>query len=168
MLATAGVVEDCAAEAVLLVVERTHLAPEDVGMASFLQAWRHGFSVRESAKARTTLLARQVGALVAATPRGERWPAREPRLAAFEAADAAANSDLAFPPGSGVRAAEEQLRRGLAAVRLLRLVAACHDGRELVLADPLGAGDLVVRSDDDSVTFASAVADLVRRARRPR
>ncbi|HEX5053136.1 MAG TPA: hypothetical protein VFZ65_15280 [Planctomycetota bacterium] len=157
----------CALHLVRMLRDNEQVTAWDLGMASPLQAWRHGFSVRRSGMARVADLVDLVQRFESATPAFETWPARKPRLEAAVAEDRANNADLHDALLTNSVELEEQARHGLAGLRLLRLAVAFHRRESLPqLADPFGAGGLAVHEHADEASFSSAGARLERTARR--
>lgn len=143
------------------------VSARDLGLGNRWQAWRHGFSVRDSGRARTRSLVAALQRFVRDAVGADSWPARRALLAELAKADRAANADLWRPFLAGVEANEESRRLGVAQLRLLRLAVAWHVSQPLPrLDDPLGVGPLQVLEVADGVLLRSAEADLQRHCRR--
>ena len=156
-----------AAHMVRRLLDPKELSAMDLGMASPLVAWRHGFSVRESGRARAAALVELAQGFERSSPANEPWPQCKLRLQAAEAQERSDNSDLHFAWLGGLVAIEEMRREAAAQLRLLRLAVAFQRRQALPrLADPLGSGELVARVHGDEATFASAGPGLERVARR--
>ena len=156
-----------AAHMVRRLLDPKELSPMDLGMASSLVAWRHGFSVRESGKARAAALVELAQRFERSSPANEPWPQCKLRLQAAEAQERADNSDLHFAWLGGMVGIEETRREAAAQLRLLRLAVAFQRRQPLPrLADPLGLGELVARVHGDQAVFAGAGPGLERVARR--
>ncbi len=140
------------------------IEPYEIGMSTSLLAFRHGFSVRRAGIARACSVVAAVRAWQAATPIGERWPARRQRLEQLEAWDAARSAELMQPWLDGLASREEDVRCAFAKLRLLRLATAAALGHELpVLDDPLGHGALRCEEDAGGMWLRSGVGTLVSR-----
>jgi hypothetical protein len=126
--------------------------PLDLGMASALVAWEHGFSVRLSGMARAAELVAQVRCFEAESPAAEPWSARRTRLVALENGDRQRNPDLHWPWLGSIVDGEEGCRRAQVKLRLLRLAAAVRRGGDVPrLDDPLLGGTFVIERSADAV-----------------
>ncbi len=154
--ADGGLLQLCAAGLVHHLRDAPSVSAHELGMASPLLAWRHGFSVRESGKARAAALVALAQRVAAEGGPDEGWPQRRVRLAAAVAEERARNWDLHWSLAHGVLEGEEQLREAAARLRLLRLAVAFQLGSALpALRDPFGEGDLRAEVHGDRATFAS-------------
>ncbi len=145
-----------AVHVVSMLREKPVVDAQDLGMATPLCAWRHGFSVRRSGMARAEQLTALVQRFERESTPSETWPSRRLRLLAVVAEDRANNSDLFSPFLERAVELEEQRREASAHLRLLRLAVAFHRRAPLPdLQDPLGEGALTVTTAGDSATFAS-------------
>jgi len=151
------------ASMVLLVEEADDLQPHDIGLRSIYETWENLFSVKDAAIERVALLDEQVKAFCSATPPNEIWPAREARLKDLVLADEQANPDLAFNYLHSVLRSEQERRRNVTRMRLLRMAVAHLRGDELALMDPFDEVPLSVAQGDGFVQFCSVETGLTFR-----
>ena len=143
---------------VLLLDRNESIEPGEVGFASRLQTWGHGFSVWHAAADRVVRAFEAVQAFEQATPEHEPWSLRRRRLSELVAQEGRCNGDL-FGGGFLNHTLEfAELRRdAVTRLRLLRLAVAYLLADELPrLADPLGDGQIRVEVDGDRLHCASS------------
>jgi hypothetical protein len=130
-----------------------------------LRAWRQGFSVSSWYRALATSVVEIVRQPATRGADGEsNWSERRRQLDQITSEVVAAGRDYSGVGAVNFAEREENARRAVTQLRLLRLAVAFHLGREFpTLRDPLGNGDLVVRIDGKAATFSSAQARLPAR-----
>lgn len=141
--------------------------PADIGLATRWQAWRQGFSVRDSGRARTRALVASLQTFVRDSITIEGWSARRALLRKLVETDRAINADLWHPFLTDAEQNEAVRRTAVAELRLLRVALAWHLHATLpTLADPLGDGALQVIDVDGGVLLRSGQPDVQRACRR--
>jgi hypothetical protein len=142
--------------------------PAVLGMRSPLAAWRHGFSLRRAGMDRALALAADVQRFDVGTPAGETWPDRRVRLQELVDREAAASGNAWMSWYAGLVEHEVAARRGVAALRLLRVAVAARLEQPLPeLGDPFGSGPLRIERGPDG-GFATSASEPPMRRKLPR
>lgn len=129
--------------------------PTGGSLASFGSAWRYGFSTRAMIAAAFDDYADLVAELTAIESAG--WTPRKEFFDRAIAARMGTQNPITAMLVPNLVSAEQSLREGIAAVRLLRMALALHRGEDAPpLPDPLGTGALCGETTAEGTRLSSA------------